>query len=75
MKKVFSIILALVMALSVFSVMTLAEDPDFSYVVVSEEDKTKLEDATNKAIAGIISNNLLFFLLLVHFDVFILSIP
>ena len=40
MKKVFSIVLALVMALSVFSVMTLAEDPDFSYVVVSEEDKT-----------------------------------
>lgn len=40
MKKVFSIVLALVMALSVFSVIAIAEEPDFVYEVVSEEDKT-----------------------------------
>ena len=41
MKKVFSIVLALVMALSVFSVMTLAEEaPVITYEVISEVDKT-----------------------------------
>ncbi|MBR5246706.1 MAG: leucine-rich repeat protein [Clostridia bacterium] len=40
MKKTISIILALVMALSVFAVMTMAETPDFTYEVISEEDKT-----------------------------------
>ena len=40
MKKVFSIVLALVMALSVFSVIVLAETPDFTYEIVSEEDET-----------------------------------
>ncbi len=40
MKKTISIILALVMALSVFSVMVLAETPEITYVVLSEEDKT-----------------------------------
>ena len=37
MKKTISIILALVMALSVFSVMVLAETPEITYVVLSEE--------------------------------------
>ena len=40
MKKAVSILLALVMALSVLSVMTFAENPDVSYEVISEEDKT-----------------------------------
>lgn len=41
MKKTISILLALVMALSVFSVMALAEEtPDITYEVLSEEDKT-----------------------------------
>lgn len=40
MKKTVSILLALVMALSVFTVMTFAETSDFTYEVVSEEDKT-----------------------------------
>ncbi len=41
MKKTVSIILALVMALSVFSVMALAEEtPEVTYEVISEEDKT-----------------------------------
>ncbi len=40
MKKTVSILLALVMALSVFTVMAFAETPSFTYVVVSEEDKT-----------------------------------
>ena len=41
MKKTISILLALVMALSVFSVMVLAEEtPDITYEVLSEEDKT-----------------------------------
>ncbi len=40
MKKTISILLALVMALSVFSVMALAEEtPDITYEVLSEEDK------------------------------------
>ena len=41
MKKTISILLALVMALSVFSVMALAEEtPDITYEVLSEEEKT-----------------------------------
>ncbi len=40
MKKTISIILALVMALSVFSVIAIAEEPAIVYEVVSEEDKT-----------------------------------
>ena len=41
MKKTISILLTLVMVLSVFSVMALAEEtPDITYEVLSEEDKT-----------------------------------
>ena len=40
MKKITSIVLALVMALSVFSVMAFAEDSDIIYKVISEEEKT-----------------------------------
>ena len=40
MKKITSIVLALVMALSVFSVMAFAEDSDIVYKVISEEEKT-----------------------------------
>ncbi len=40
MKKVISIVLALVMVLSVFSVMALADEPVIVYDIISEEDKT-----------------------------------
>ncbi len=50
MKKTLSVILALVMVFSAFSVMAVAEEPTFTYEVISEEAKTcKITGATADA--------------------------